>query len=89
MSTYRIFLQRKDGRIFRGIEVAAQTDDEALQRALELAHEHGVEVWQEARMVGTVAPPDRRRMNGAQQGVQIGCTTDPAWSRLSAERQAR
>ena len=56
MPVYRIYFLRPDGCIFRRKDVAASSDDEALRQAEVLNHDHGVEVWQDARRLGAIGP---------------------------------
>ena len=60
MALYRIFLFDRENR-FAGVELATfRTDDCALARATKLVTEqHGAEVWDRGRIVGTLAPRDQ------------------------------
>jgi hypothetical protein len=59
---YRIFLFNREAH-FAGVELATYpTDDDALARAAELVtDQHGAEVWDRGRIVGTLAPRERTR----------------------------
>lgn len=87
MPSYRIFFLRADGRIFRRSEIAAESDGDALRQAGALAHRDGVEVWQEARMVGAIGPRDLRQVNVSQRHVQIRSNTNAPFPAPTRQRQ--
>jgi hypothetical protein len=54
MAVYLLYCLRRDGHIQRGQSVECDDDDQALARAAELKHAHGIEVWRNTRRVGLV-----------------------------------
>lgn len=53
---YRFFFLDPAGHVRRRLELECDNDDDALNRARELNHAHGIEVWSGARKVGVTDP---------------------------------
>lgn len=56
MAHYRLYFQDERGHFIRAADADVKSDDEALARALELDHAHGIEVWSGPRKVALVQP---------------------------------
>jgi hypothetical protein len=58
MSQYRIYCLDEEGRFSKVKEIEASADTEALAQARALNHPGTCEVWERARVVGTVTGGD-------------------------------
>ena len=58
MKTYRVYLLDEAGHIRRAREMDCANDGEAIARARLLAAQQGVEVWERARLVSSLPPPN-------------------------------
>jgi len=61
MVEYKVFLLNKDGRIYRVLDIAEASDEEAIARISQLDEPHGFEVWTRDRLIAKVraeAPSD-------------------------------
>jgi hypothetical protein len=52
----RFYFLGRDNRIRRACNVECEDETQALPRAAELKHIHGMEVWQQARKIGEIPP---------------------------------
>ena len=59
MAHYRLYFRDEQGHFIRAADADLQSDDQALARALELDHAHGIEVWSGRRRVALIQPPAR------------------------------
>jgi hypothetical protein len=59
MAHYRLYLQDERGHFIGATDADVESDNEALARALELGHAHGIEVWSGARRIALIQPPMR------------------------------
>ena len=59
MAHYRLYFHDQDGHFIRAADADVLSDDEALAKALELDHPHGIEVWSGRRRVALIQPPAR------------------------------
>lgn len=55
MGHYRLYFLDERGRIEKPLDLECETDQQALTLAREHRHQHEVELWQGARLVGRVA----------------------------------
>jgi hypothetical protein len=56
VSAYRVYFLNFDGRIVRALELACDTDEEAVEQARILADGQPVELWDRARLMGRFEP---------------------------------
>jgi hypothetical protein len=56
VSSYRYCFLKADGKVQSGINIEADNDEHALHGAAVLEYSHGMEVWQDKRLVGKVPP---------------------------------
>jgi hypothetical protein len=53
MADYRVYLVGPDGHFYEAVPLICADDAEAIERALRLASDHDVELWQLDRKVAT------------------------------------
>lgn len=56
MASYRVYFLNGQGRIMRAVDLACDTDDEAVAQARDLASGQAVELWDRARLIGRYDP---------------------------------
>ena len=54
----RPYFLGRDNKIRRACNVECEDETQALPRAAELKHIHGIEVWQQARKIGEIPPAE-------------------------------
>jgi hypothetical protein len=59
MAHYRLYFQDEQGHFIRAADADVPSDNEALAKALEQDHAHGIEVWSGRRRVALIQPPAR------------------------------
>jgi hypothetical protein len=56
VASYRVYFLNDKGRIVRAIELASQTDEEAVEQTRQLVDGQAVELWERARLIGRFDP---------------------------------
>jgi hypothetical protein len=56
VASYRVYFLNEKGRIVRALELACQTDEEAVEQTRQLVDGQAVELWERARLIGRFEP---------------------------------